>query len=225
MWPEALFIPCAYLVGALPHLRVMVKAQGLNAEGDLHLKLLKHGGLRLAVLGVVIDIAKGALVILVGRLLNLEISILAFAGLAVVSGQIWPIFGRFDGEKGNSTGLGMVLALTPLPALIALIPILAGVIIKFLPYLSMGQRTARKARRQELPPSLSLPLCRFIGFLVLPFASYWLGEPPVVFWSYGALALLIIIRRSTAGLSRDGKTGGNLFRRLFNRALFDRPEI
>lgn len=216
--PGFAFIAAAYLVGSLPQLRLLARLRHLNTEGDLHIGLWEQGGHLVAVIGVFGDFAKGVIVILVGRQLNLETSILALAGLAVVSGQMWPLFTGFDGEKGNSVGIAMAATLTPVPLLIALVPIATGLIIRMTP----------RVLKSEPPiggrPSLSLPLGMAIGFLVLPFAGLFTGEPPVIFWAYLALFLLIMLRRVTAGLRADlaeGDTDGI----FINRLLFDRSRI
>ncbi len=225
MTANVIFVICAYLFGALPHLHLLARMARLKIEGDLHIGLWRQGGRLAGTIGVLGDIAKGVIVILVGRLLNLDISVLAFGGLAVVIGQMWPVFSRFEGEKGNSTGLGMVIILTPLPALIALIPIITGLMVKLVPHLAAPGQSLNEKLKLGGPPSLSLPLGMAIGFLVLPFASYWLGEPPVIFWCYFALFVLIMARRAVEELGADLKLGRNRARRLARRILYDRSEI
>jgi hypothetical protein len=59
-------------------------------------------------------------------------------------------------------------------------------------------------------------------FLLLPFIAWWLGEPPEIAWSYAALFLFIMVRRLTAGLSTDLKTGENAGGIIIKRLLYDR---
>ncbi len=224
MLPEILFVVCAYLLGAMPHLSMLARLGGLKIEGDHHIGLWRQKRL-LGFTGVIVDIAKGVVVILAGMLLNFDVAVIAFGGLFVVIGQMWPVFSRFRGEKGNSTGLGMVLTFTPVPALIALIPIVTGLLVKLIPHLAAKGQSMSDKLRLTGPESLSLPLGMAIGFLVLPVAAWWLGEPPVVYWSYLALFILVITRRAVEGLGPDMKSGSRRLRRLANRVLFDRSEI
>ena len=225
MWDDIGFVIASYLFGALPHLYLLGRLRGLNPEGDLHIYLWRKGGRLLGITGVLGDIAKGVLVVLAGRLIGLDISTIAIAGLAVVFGQMWPVFAKFDGEKGNSTGAAMVATLTPQPFLIAVIPMALGLLIRTVPRLLNSKQSLDERLKLGGPPSLSFPLGMAIGFLVLPFASLWFGEPPVVTWCYLALFIVIIVRRITSGLKADLEEGQNARDILINRILYDRSKI
>ena len=135
MWNDIALVLGAYLLGSVPHLAALAKLRRLNLDGDLHINLWLRGGRLLGSTGILIDLAKGALPVLIGKSLGFDLLVVTLAGLAVVSGQMWPIFSRFDGEKGNSTGLAMAGALAPTPFLIALVPIIIGVAVRTLPRL------------------------------------------------------------------------------------------
>ncbi len=217
--PELLFVISAYLFGSLPQLYVLARLGGYDTVGDLHMNLWRQGGRLSAAIGVTFDFAKGVVVILVGRALEMDTAAVALSGLAVVSGQMWPLFFRFNGEKGNTTGLAMVATQTPGAFLIALIPIVISLIIRTVPRLHNSE-PAIGGR-----PSLSLPLGVAIGFTVLPFAAWITGEVPVVVWSYVGLLFLIMLRRVTAGLTADLSGGGSRTGVLINRILYDRSRI
>ena len=216
---DIVFVFSSYLLGSVPHLYWLGRLRGLRLEGDLHLNLWNQGGRVLGTAGMVGDLAKGATVVLVGRLLELDVSTLAIAGLAVVSGQMWPVFFRFDGEKGNSVGIALAATLTPLPFLVAFIPMAAGILIR------MVLRILKSEPAIGGPPSLSLPLGMAVGFLVLPFAGWALNELPIVVWSYFGMFVLIMIRRATAGIRADLVEGRNGIGMFVNRILYDRSEI
>jgi glycerol-3-phosphate acyltransferase PlsY len=99
----------SYFIGAFPHLYLFCKLHRLSTSGDLHMNLWKGAGPFWGLTGVLIDIFKGIVTILLARALGLDLSIVVACGLATVAGQMWPVFAKFDGEKGNTTGLGMAI--------------------------------------------------------------------------------------------------------------------
>jgi len=135
---------------------------------------------------------------------------------------MWPIFSRFDGERGNSTGLAMAAALAPKPLLIALVPIAIGAAIKTVPRLLDASQSLNERLKLGGPPSRSLPLGMAMGFFLLPIASWWLEEPLVITSGYFALFILIMVRRLTAGLRGDLEVNTNVKGLLVNRLLYDR---
>jgi len=222
MWPDAALILGAYLIGSFPHLAVLSRLRGIKVGGDLHINLWHRGGRLVGLIGIFGEFVKGVTPVLVGRYLDFSLLVIVLAGLAVVSGQMWPIFLRFDGEKGNSIGVAMAAVLAPAPFFVALVPILVGVTIKLSHRLTDIRKSLNERLRFGGPPSRSLPLGMAGGFLVLPFASCCLGEPPVVTLGFCVLFLLIKIRRLTAGLGGDLTEGADVKRILINRLLYDR---
>jgi glycerol-3-phosphate acyltransferase PlsY len=94
-------------------------------------------GWRGFIVTLVIDAAKGALVVLVARRCQLDAWAVWLAVLAVIAGHIWPAQLRFKGGKGAATYLGaiamfdwqiglMLVVLAIAGYLIALNPTLAG---------------------------------------------------------------------------------------------------
>jgi glycerol-3-phosphate acyltransferase PlsY len=212
----------AYLLGSVPHLYFLGKLRGINLEGDLHIALWRQGGRVAGTAGILIDLAKGPIPVLVGKGLGFEPYIIAIAGLAVVAGQMWPVFFHFDGEKGNSTGLSMSAALTPVALLFALIPVVIGFAIRTVPRMLESTHSINERLKFGGPPSLSLPLGMAIAFALLPLLNWWLGQPLAVILVYLALFILIMLRRLTAGLKDDLKPGANVPGILLFRLLFDR---
>lgn len=172
--------------------------------------------------GILIEFAKGVAPVLIGKSLGFSLPIITLAGLAVVSGQMWPIFSRFNGEKGNSIGLAMAGALALNPMLFALVPVTIGAAIRTVPRLLDTQQSLNERFKLGGPPSRSLPLGMAIGSLMLPIASWWLRNPLVITSGYIALFILIMLRRLTAGLRGDLMASGDMGRILLNRLLYDR---
>lgn len=222
MWASVALILGSYLLGSLPHLYALGKLRGISLEGDLHIGLWRRAGRLEGTIGILGDLAKGVIPILVGKSLGFELSIIALAGLAAVAGQMWPVFLGFDGEKGNSTGAAMAVTLTPKVFLFAAVPMLLGVAIRTVPRLLDSTQSINQRLKFGGPPSLSLPLGMGIAFALLPLISWWLGQPTVVTLAYLTLFILIMVRRLTAGLKDDLKPGANVKSILVNRFLFDR---
>jgi glycerol-3-phosphate acyltransferase PlsY len=225
MLSDLAFILGAYLLGSIPQLYLLGLLKGKRLSGDLHHELWRQCGRPFGVIGFLSELVKGALPVLIGKAIHLDIAVVAAAGVACVAGQMWPVFYHFDGEKGNSVGAAMSLALTPLAFLMAVIPMAGGFLIRTLPrFLKRGQSVNDKLKLGG-PPSNSFPLGMAIGFAVLPLAAWILGESVSIVLAYTALFILIMIRRATAGLRLEQKKSKNLFSALLNRLLYDRVDI
>jgi len=222
MWADIALILGAYLLGSAPHLSALAKLRHANLDGDFHASLWQRGGRLTGVIGILGEFAKGAIPVLIGKGLGFSLSITALAGVAAVCGQMWPVFSRFDGEKGNSVGIAMAAALVPKPILIALVPIVVALIVRTVPRLLDTRKSPNTRPILGGSPSRSLPLGMAAGFLILPVASWWLGEPLVIILSCSALFILIMIRRLTAGLKSDLKASTGLKGILIRRLFYDR---
>ncbi len=172
--------------------------------------LWKSVGPGAAVVGGLLDAAKGVTAVVVARGLELPLEVQLGCGVAAVAGQMWPVFHRFDGGRANSAGWGFALAVDPVAFVIMMLPVLAAI----------AMRLAVRPR-----PSRVLPLASLLSFAVFP-AIIWEqdGVTPAVVAGLAVLAL-IVVRRVTAGLGDDLATGAPTARVLANRALFDRSEL
>jgi len=205
----------AYLVGSISFPAWIARRRGidLRAVGSRKLSgsnLIRAVGPALGALGGLLDGAKGFGAILAAGALGLAPEVQLACGVAALSGQMWPVFHRFDGGRANATGWGFALAADPIAAAIMGIPVLAAAALRF----------AVRPR-----PTRVLPLAALASFAVWP-AAIWEGDgttPQVV---AGLVVLgLITVRRMTAGLAADLHTGAPRSRILANRALFDRSEL
>jgi glycerol-3-phosphate acyltransferase PlsY len=212
----------SYLIGALPHLYYLCKLHRIDTTGDLHQNLWRGAGPFWGLCGILIDILKGVAPIWLGKALGLDLSIIVTCGLAAVVGQMWPVFSKFDGEKGNTTGLGIALTLAYQPTLVALVPVLCGLISKLVRLLNIKGQSFSTRFRSGAGQSDALPIGVALGFLVLPIASYWLGEPIEIVLGFIILLVIIMLRRLTQGLTKDLKSTRDLKIVLFNRLLYDR---
>jgi acyl-phosphate glycerol 3-phosphate acyltransferase len=172
--------------------------------------LAKSVGLAQGVAGGVLDGAKAFAAVLISRAVGLPLETQLACGVAASVAQMWPLFHRFDGGRANATGWGFAIAVDPIAALIMAIPIVAAWLL-----------TALVRPR----PTRLFPLASLLSFFVFP-AVIWeqLGVTPAVIASL-LVAILIVVRRVTAGLRDDLATDASLWRVLINRALYDRSEL
>ena len=214
----------SYLIGALPHLYYLCKLRKIDTTGDLHQNLWQKAGIFWGSCGILIDILKGVIPILLGKVLGLDLSIIVVCGLAAVAGQMWPVFSKFDGEKGNTTGLGIALTLAYQPTLVALVPVLYALISKLVRLTNIKGQSFRNRFRSGAGKSDALPIGVALGFLVLPIVSYWMVKPIEVVFGFIILLVIIILRRLTQGLTEDLKNTCDLKIVLYNRLLYDRSQ-
>lgn len=205
----------AYLLGSIsfPWLvawwhRIDLREVGSRKLGGSNLAAVL--GIRWGALGGLLDCLKGALVVWIAALAGLPVETRVLCAIAAVAGQMWPVFHDLDGGRANATGWGAIVALDPIAALIAAVPLAAAAAARYL---------------VTPPPSRVVPLAALLTFAVWS-AAIWEMEgmtPTVV----GGLVIfaLILIRRLTADLSADLRTGAPLRKILVNRALYDRSEL
>lgn len=123
----------AYLLGNISPATLIARARGIDIKtagsgnaGTTNAARVLGG--RAAVATLVIDIGKGALAVLLGRLLGGELLAMA-AVLPVMLGHIWPVFLRFRGGKGVATAFGALVMLCPAVGLGDLALVAIGLLI------------------------------------------------------------------------------------------------
>ncbi len=232
MLANAALIIGAYLFGSLPFMLALGRAKGFDFTGeeDLHDALWHQAGRLWGLAGVFVDFAKGIIPVLIGFGFGLPLAVVATAGVAAVAGQMWPVFQKFDGEKGNSTGWAMVATLTlaygAWPVLVmGVIPVALGFGIRTVPRFLVSDQTWNERLKLGGPPSLSLPLGMAVGFAATPLAAWLFHQSLEMVLPLLALFIIIIARRLTAGLAADLKAATNTRSILINRFLYDRSYL
>ncbi|MBK6466663.1 MAG: glycerol-3-phosphate 1-O-acyltransferase PlsY [Rhodobacter sp.] len=108
---------CGYLLGSVPFGMVITRLMGL---GDLRAigsgnigatNVLRTGNKRAALATLLLDGAKGAVAVLLARLIVGAEDAAQVAGLAAFMGHLFPVWLGFRGGKGVATFLGLMLAL------------------------------------------------------------------------------------------------------------------
>lgn len=229
MLAEIALLIGAYLLGSFPYMLLLSRAKGfdLSHEPDFHIAMYRKVGKLAGLSGIAVDCLKGIIPVLIGYFLDFPLVITAFAGVAAVFGQMWPVFQRFDGEKGNTTGLGAELALSLcyngfLFFFCSGIIMLTGFFIRTIPRMRK-EKNLNERLKLGGPPSNSVPIAMIVGFAVMPIVSWLIDQPPVMTIALLVIFIGIVIRRLTAKLGRDIKnprTG--LGKILLNRLILDR---
>jgi len=170
---------------------------------------------------------KGIIPVVIANLMGWDTTVAALAGLAVLIGQMWPIYNKFDGEKGNTTGIGVALALAPRACAVMVTCMAVGAFIRTIPRLLSKKQSASEKLRFGGPPSNSLPIGMAIGFAIFPIAttswfSTWFAHPLPTTLVATAMFVLVMLRRATAGVRKDFKSGGSKLKIVLNRLLLDR---
>jgi glycerol-3-phosphate acyltransferase PlsY len=177
----------AYAIGSIPFALLLARRWGadLRRTGSGNLgaaNVLRASGVTAGVLVAALDIAKGAVSVLLAQRLSDSPAAPAFAGLAAIVGHIYPAWLRFRGGKGVATACGVFSVLTP----IALPPALAIFVVGVwtTKYISLGS---------------------VLATVSLPAIAYATGSPHIVVVSACAAAVMIVFRhRSNLARVRTG---------------------
>lgn len=173
-----------YVIGSLP-LGYLVASQlkgiDLRRVGSGNVgaaNVYRTAGLAIAVLVVLIDVAKGASsVVLAARVTTGSAGPVA-AGVAAIIGHVYPVWLRFQGGKGVATACGVFWTLAPVATAIATSVFV--VVVWMTRYVSLGSVIATVA----LPPIA------------------WITNEPIPVVTGSVLAALLILQRHRANLVR-----------------------
>ena len=126
----------SYLLGSIPFGILVSKVFGLGNLRDIGsgnigaTNVLRTGNKLAALITLVLDGLKGALVVVVARFISEDAAITA--SICVIIGHIYPVWLRFLGGKGVATFIGAILALSFVAgSLVCLIWIMIAVIFRY----------------------------------------------------------------------------------------------
>lgn len=181
----------AYLLGSVPVGLLLARLKGKDPRGVGSgnigaTNVMRAAGKTMGVVTLVGDVLKGFLPTWLAGLLGLAVPVV---GLAAFLGHLFPVYLRFKGGKGSATALGVLLAFSPLAALIDII-VFAFILVRWR-YVSLGSLVCA-----ALMPALLLVL----------------GAPGLYVIPSAVMAVLIFIKhranisRLVAG--RENRIGG-----------------
>jgi len=182
---DALITLFAFAVGSIPFGLIVgrlffstdIRAQGSGNIGAMN--ALRSLGTRGAIAVLLLDVAKGALPVLLAARLGRGDAVQAIAALAAVLGHCFSPWLGFNGGKGVATMLGATLALSPAAVAVAVAGWLLGALV-LTPYSSVGSMLA--------------------GVLIVP--SLWFFTRSSWETLYGAAVALLIIYRHGENIER-----------------------
>ncbi len=132
--PNVLFYIVAYLIGGIPFgyilakvfAKVDIKKSGSRSIGATNvLRVVKQKdpklAKKLAIATVIFDALKGAVLVLIAKFAGFPPAVWWMVGIMTVLGHCYSPFLRFEGGKGVATGMGVVLVLLPVEALIGIV--------------------------------------------------------------------------------------------------------
>jgi glycerol-3-phosphate acyltransferase PlsY len=165
--PTWLVILLGYLLGSFPTAYLagrILKGSDIRQMGDENAgaaNVYRELGAGSGLFVFIVDAAKGAAVILIALAAHMSQITIMFAGVAAVAGHNWPVFLGFRGGRGESTTIGILLVLVPLPMLILALP---SILILYI----------RK----------NVILASAVLFAPLSLVGWWTGEPvPLILYS------------------------------------------
>lgn len=127
MWEVAAMAVVGYLSGSIPFgwlmgrftMRIDVRDYGSGKTGFTN--TMRSLGLKRSLAVLIGDILKGALPVVLARVLIDGEAAQVAAGVGAVVGHVWPVWLGFRGGAGVATGVGAALAMNPFVVLAAAI--------------------------------------------------------------------------------------------------------
>ena len=169
-----LLLILAYLMGSIPTGVILAKAfskvdprlQGSKNIGATN--VFRTAGKKLGAITLLGDILKGLIPVAIAKGTLDSYFWIGAVALAAFLGHLYPIFLKFKGGKGIATGLGVFLALSPLPAILSLF--VFGAVLYRWRFVSLGSLSATAAFLFLLallnPHRIYIPFALIIGVLI-----------------------------------------------------------
>jgi acyl phosphate:glycerol-3-phosphate acyltransferase len=116
---QVLVFVSAYLLGSIPFPYLLTKlktGQDIREVGSGNVgatNVMRTAGKTIGLITLALDVAKGAIAVLLGRHFLEETAGGAMAGFFAMLGHAYPVFLRFRGGKSVATGAGAFLMLSP----------------------------------------------------------------------------------------------------------------
>ncbi len=181
VWPYYAGGLIAYLLGSVPFGLVLTRLAGLGdvrqiGSGSIGAtNVLRTGNKLIAALTLLLDGGKGALAVLLARMMGPDMAVVA--GGAAVIGHMFPVWLRFRGGKGVATALGVWLALA--------FPVGAAACATWLVVAALMRYSS---------------LAGLMAVIAAPLYAYFLADPQRV--QLGLLLAILVVLRHHANIRR-----------------------
>ena len=131
---EIIALALGYLLGSIPFALLLTRPRGIDlrhvGSGNIGAaNVLRTAGVVPAVAVILLDGAKGAMAVLLARLMTDDLMVVTIAGLAAICGHLYPAWLRFRGGKGVAASAGVFVVLAPLATAVAALVFVATIIV------------------------------------------------------------------------------------------------
>ncbi|PYQ50970.1 MAG: acyl-phosphate glycerol 3-phosphate acyltransferase [Acidobacteria bacterium] len=189
MGAAILALVAAYLLGSIPFSYLVARLRGVDVRtvgsGNVGAtNVMRSAGRAAGLAAFALDFLKGTAATLLARRLA-GVDVAGAAAVAAVLGHMHPVWLRFKGGKGVSTGAGAFLPLIPIPTVIGLATF--GIAVALTRYASAGSMA---------------------GATALAVGAFLMHAPRSLAWAATVTAILIVwkhranVRRLAAGTER-----------------------
>ena len=152
-------VSCAFLIAKWRN-GIDIREVGSTNAGATN--VAREVGFWYGVLVAVLDLFKGILTVIAGRMLGVDDYTLILAGAAVISGHNWPLYLGFKGGNGMATLMGVLVAAMPTETFMAFgIGLGFGLILMAL----------------NLP---AIEIGAVVGYIAMPFIASNFHQPPAM---------------------------------------------
>ena len=123
-----------YLFGSIPFALLLTRPLGidLRAAGSRNIgaaNVLRTAGVAPAVAVMLLDGLKGAVAVLIARLMTGNLVVVTIAGLAAIVGHVYPAWLHFRGGKGVAASAGVFAMLAPYATAIAAVVFVGTIVV------------------------------------------------------------------------------------------------
>ena len=131
---EIIALALGYLLGSIPFALLLTRPRGIDLRdaGSRNIgaaNVLRTAGVVPAIAVMLLDGAKGAMAVLVARLLSDDPAVVMAAGLAAIVGHVYPAWLRFRGGKGVAASAGVFAMLAPVATAIAAVVFVVTIVV------------------------------------------------------------------------------------------------
>jgi glycerol-3-phosphate acyltransferase PlsY len=195
----------AYLLGSIPFSYIVARRKGIDVRrvgsGNVGAtNVMRNVSVAAGLIAFLLDAAKGAVAVLLARLVEPSGPLPTLAGVLAVLGHMYPVWLRFRGGKGVATGAGAFLPLAPMAT--------AGALAMF----GLALAVTRYVSLSSILGTATLAVLAFLG-----------GSAPVVARAAAGMAVLITWKHR-ANLQRIARGTENRLGRKAAPAAAATPE-